>query len=94
MKKGITIIVVAMYVIMGMFLTKAHADVWVKTEKYHKPVIMTEQKWKEAIGNSEIKEITANNFHFEIVKINGKIYLHYFDINEETYWNEIVSIGR
>lgn len=93
MKKGITIIVVAMYVIMGMFLTKAHADVCVKAEKYHKPVIMTEQQWKEAVGNSEVKEITANNFHFEIVNINGKRFIHYFDINEETYWNEIVANG-
>ena len=94
MKKGITIIVAAMYVIMGMFLTKVHADVYVKTERYHKPVILTEQQWKEAVGNSEVKEITANNFHFEIVNINGKRYLHYFDINEETYWKVVVENGR
>lgn len=72
---------------------RANADVWVKTEKYHKPLIMTEQEWKEAVGNSEIKEITANNIHVEIVNINGKRYLHYFDITEETYWNVIIANG-
>ena len=89
MKK--TIIVFIVTLILGIHI--AHADVWVKTEKYHKPLIMTEQQWKEAVGNSEIKEITANNFHFEIVNINGKRYIHYFDINEETYWNVIVANG-
>ena len=72
---------------------KANADVWVMTEKYHKPLILTEKQWKEAVGKSEVKEITANNFHFEIVQINGKRYLHYFDIDEKTYWNVIVSKG-
>lgn len=77
-----------------LILSIVHADVWVKAEKYHKPVIMTKQQWKEAVGNSEVKEITANNFHFEIVNINGKRYIHYFDITEETYWNVIVANGR
>jgi hypothetical protein len=90
MKK--TIIVFIVTLILGIHI--AHADVWVKTgrgRRGHERTILTEQEWRDAVGNAELREFYANGLHYENVYLNGKMYIHFFDIDEAEYWKLIKS---
>lgn len=73
------------------------ADVWVKTERNTKPVIITEQVFNEKADGKELVKVTPKFGPYEPTaerfKINNKLYWHFYEITEKDYW-EMIKYGR
>lgn len=76
----------------------ANADVWVRTERGTRPVIITEQTFNDKADGKELVKVTAKYGPYEPTadrfKINNKIYWHFYDITEKDYWEMITKYGR